>query len=54
MNAYGDLFFPTDVDAYQHLPMLYGEEVRAKDLARTFENSMQQLEPVWYEIAWII
>ncbi len=45
MNAYGDLFFPTDVNAYQHLPMLYGEEVRAKDLARTFENSMQQLEP---------
>jgi cell division protein FtsQ len=44
MNAYGDLFFPNDIDAYQTLPMLYGEEVRAKELARTFENSLQQLK----------
>lgn len=44
MNAYGDLFFPDDIDAYQTLPMLYGEEVRAKELARTFENSLQQLK----------
>ncbi|MEJ2114785.1 MAG: cell division protein FtsQ/DivIB [Gammaproteobacteria bacterium] len=46
MNSYGDLFFPNDIGAYQALPMLYGEEVRAKELARTFENSMQQLKPL--------
>ena len=45
MNTYGDLFFPNDIELYQSLPMLYGEEVRAKELARTFENSMQQLKP---------
>lgn len=44
MNAYGDLFFPNDIDSYQTLPMLHGEEVRAKELAQTFENSMQQLK----------
>ncbi len=44
MNMYGDLFFPHDIDAYQDLPMLYGEEIRAKELARTFENSMQQFK----------
>ena len=38
------LVFPRDIDAYQTLPMLYGEEVRAKELAHTFENSMQQLK----------
>ncbi|MGH1536820.1 MAG: cell division protein FtsQ/DivIB [Gammaproteobacteria bacterium] len=46
MNMYGDLFFPSEIEAYQDLPMLYGEEVRAKELARTFENSMQQLKPL--------
>jgi len=46
MNSYGDLFFPNDIEAYQALPMLYGEEVRAKELALTFENSMQQLKPL--------
>lgn len=46
MNTYGDLFFPNDIEVYQSLPMLYGEEVRAKELARTFENSMQQLKPL--------
>ena len=43
MNVYGDLFFPNEIEDYQSLPMLYGEEVRAKELAHTFENSMQQL-----------
>ncbi len=50
MNAYGNLFFPTDVESFQNLPMLYGEEVRAKDLARTFENSMQQLKPLGLQL----
>ncbi len=45
MNAYGDLFFPNDIEAYQTLPMLYGEAIRAKELARNFQNSMQQLKP---------
>ncbi len=44
MNAYGDLFYPNELESYQALPMLYGEEVRAKELAQTFENSMQQLK----------
>lgn len=46
MNVYGDLFYPNDIEAYQSLPILYGEAVRAKDLARTFEVSMQQLKPL--------
>ncbi len=46
MNLYGDLFFPNDLAPYQALPMLYGEKRRAKELARTFENSVQQLKPV--------
>jgi len=46
MNMYGDLFFPNDIKDYQNLPMLYGENVRAKELARTFEDSMQQLKPL--------
>jgi len=44
MNAYGDLFFPKNIEPYQNLPLLYGEEVRAKQLAQTFEKSMQQLK----------
>ena len=50
MNAYGDLFFPNDIEPFQALPMLYGEEVRAKKLARTFENSMQQLKPLGLQL----
>ena len=46
MNTYGDLFFPNDVELFSDLPMLYGEESRAKELAQTFENSMQQLKPL--------
>ena len=30
--------------------MLYGEEVRAKDLARAFEDSMQQLKPLGLQL----
>jgi cell division protein FtsQ len=53
MNTYGDLFFPNDsndIEPYKTLPMLYGEEVRAKELARTFENSMQQLKPLGLQL----
>jgi len=46
MNAYGKVFFPSSVVSYSDLPMLYGEEVRATDLARVFEDSMQQLKPL--------
>ena len=46
MNAYGDLFFPKQIEPYRVLPLLYGEEVRAKELARTFEESMQRLKPL--------
>ena len=46
MNLYGDLFFPKDLAPYQALPMLYGEKPRAKELARTFETSAQQLRPL--------
>lgn len=45
MNAYGDLFFPNFIESYASLPMLYGEELRAKDLASVFENSQNQLKP---------
>ncbi|MGI9227327.1 MAG: cell division protein FtsQ/DivIB [Gammaproteobacteria bacterium] len=50
MNTYGDLFFPDDIKPYESLPMLYGEAVRAKELARTFENSMQQLKPLGLQL----
>lgn len=46
MNAYGKVFFPSSVVSYADLPMLYGEEVRATDLARVFQESMQQLMPL--------
>ncbi len=46
MNAYGKVFFPNSVVSYSDLPMLFGEEVRATDLARVFEDSMQQLKPL--------
>ena len=46
MNAYGKVFFPSSVVAYTDLPMLYGEVPRATDLARVFEDSMQQLKPL--------
>ena len=45
MNAYGEVFFPDSIAAYASLPVLYGEQPRAKDLARVFENSMEQLKP---------
>jgi len=44
MNAYGDLFFPNKIEPYRFLPLLYGDEARAKELARTFEESMQRLK----------
>ncbi len=50
-NMYGDLFFPNDIEAYQALPMLYGEEVRAKELARTFEKCIQQLKPLGLKLS---
>lgn len=50
MNAYGDLFFPNDIEVYQDLPMLYGEDVRAKELAHTFESSVQQLKPLGLQL----
>lgn len=50
MNAYGDLFFPNDIEPFHALPMLFGEEVRAKELAQTFENSMQQLKPLGLQL----
>ncbi len=50
MNTYGDLFFPNNVEPFRSLPMLYGEEPRAKELARTFENSMQQLKPLGLQL----
>ncbi|MEM7401532.1 MAG: cell division protein FtsQ/DivIB [Pseudomonadota bacterium] len=46
MNIYGDLYFPDDLAPFQALPMLFGEEERAKELARTFENSVQKLKLV--------
>lgn len=46
LNAYGEVFFPESTDAYASLPLLFGEQLRAKDLARVFENSMQQLKPL--------
>ena len=45
MNAYGEVFFPDSIAAYASLPVLYGEQPRAKDLARVFENSLEQLKP---------
>ena len=45
MNAYGDIFFPDSIESYTSLPILYGEELRAKDLASVFENSQNQLKP---------
>ena len=43
MNGYGELFFPESVESYVTLPMLYGDEVRAAELARVFEDSVQRL-----------
>ena len=36
MNTYGDLFFPYDVEPFSNLPMLYGEESRAKEFSAYF------------------
>ncbi len=46
MNAYGELFFPESTEAFATLPMLYGEQSRAKALARVFETSLNQLNPL--------
>ena len=50
MNAYGEIFFPVATESYQSFPMLYGEEVRAKDLASVFENSLKQLQPLGLQL----
>lgn len=44
MNAYGELFFPPSVESYTSLPTLFGEQVRTKDLANIFKNSMKRLQ----------
>ena len=50
MNAYGEVFFPSSTKSYMSFPMLYGEEVRAKDLAGVFENSLKQLKPLGLQL----
>ena len=46
MNTYGELFFPSSVKPYAALPMLFGEQVRTKDLANIFKNSMRRLQSI--------
>ena len=46
MNAYGEVFFPESTDTYASLPLLFGEQVRAKYLASVFEYCMQKLRPL--------
>ncbi len=50
MNTDGELFFPSSIESYNSLPMLFGEQIRAKNLARVFEDSMQQLEPLGLQL----
>ncbi len=50
MNAYGEPFFPESIEPYTALPMLYGEETRAKELAGIFENSLRRLEPLGLQL----
>ncbi len=50
MNAYGELFFPDSTESYSSLPMLYGEKIRAKELAGVFEDSMIQLKPLGLQL----
>lgn len=50
MNAYGEVFYPSNTESYTSFPMLFGEEVRAKDLAGVFENSLRQLQPLGLQL----
>ena len=43
MNIYGDVFSPGSIGQYTSLPMLFGEQQRAKELATIFEESLYQL-----------
>ena len=46
MNTYGEIFYPRSTESYMSLPMLYGEDGRAKYLAAIFEISLKQLQPL--------
>ena len=46
INVQGEIFFPESMDAYTTSPMLYGDEARAPELVREFENSVKSLEPL--------
>ncbi len=50
MNAYGEVFFPSTTEPYASFPMLFGEEIRSKDLATVFENSLKQLQPLGLQL----
>ena len=50
MNAYGELFSPESIEPHTALPMLYGKETRAKELASVFENSLRRLEPLGLQL----
>lgn len=50
MNAYGEVFFPKSIELYASLPMLYGEESRAKQLASIFEESLNQLKKLGLQL----
>jgi len=50
MNVYGELFFPDPTELYTSLPTLYGEELRSKELASVFENSVSQLKPLGLQL----
>lgn len=50
MNAYGDLFFPRSTEAYDSLPMLYGEPSRAKQLAKIFEKTLVEIKPLGMQL----
>ncbi len=51
MNIYGGLFFPETVETpYAALPMLYGENARAEELAGIFEHNVRRLEPLGLQL----
>ena len=50
MNVYGELFFPDSTELYTSLPTLHGEELRSKDLASVFEDSVSQLKPLGLQL----
>jgi len=50
MNAYGDLFFPESIGSNSLLPMLFGEELRAKELASIFESSLIKLKQIGLQL----